>query len=134
MRRLFRNSSLYLIFALLFCGCAGNDFEAIKGAVTFQGSPLEQGTIQFYTLKDDEQIPTAGAMIRNGAYAVPRDSGLRPGVYLVKISSTERIDDPQDNMKPPTTRERIPAQYNTETKLTVEIGPTGRKQNDFHLQ
>ncbi len=131
-----RKKALMVVgLTLLLSGCNGGDgYEAISGKVTFRGTPLKQGSIQFFSL-GEQSIPCAGAMIRDGVYQVPKEHGLKPGTYLVKISSTER--DPNvkggSTLNPGLVRERIPASYNKESTLKVEIVTGGRRQFDFDL-
>jgi len=72
-------------------------------------------------------------MIQNGVYEVPREHGLKPGTYLVKISSSEK--DPNvkggTGLNPALVRESIPALYNKESTLKVEIVAGGKR--DFDL-
>jgi hypothetical protein len=63
-------------------------------------------------------------MIADGKYTVPKEHGLKPGKYLVRISSTERVPNPnqtESSMNPFRARERLPAKYNTDSILTVEV-------------
>jgi len=62
-----------------------------------------------------------------------REHGLKPGTYLVKISSSEK--DPNvkggTGLNPALVRESIPALYNKESTLKVEIVAGGKR--DFDL-
>lgn len=105
------------------CGSSGNGYQAVTGTVKFQGQPIQEGAIQFCT-DSKPPIVHGGAMIRDGKYQLPRDHGLAPGNYLVRITSTERIDNPdkaKNEMAPFFTRERIPTKYNIKSELKVEV-------------
>jgi hypothetical protein len=121
---------------LFLSGCAGEDgYQAISGKVTFNGMPLKHGSIQFFSL-GEKSVPSAGAMIQNGAYQVPKEHGLKPGTYLVKISSTERDETAKggSTLNPVLVRETIPPSYNSESTLKVEIVTGGRRQFDFNVE
>jgi hypothetical protein len=121
---------------LLLPGCDGGDgYQAISGKVTFKGAPLKHGSIQFF-LVGEKSIPCAGAMIQNGVYQVPKEHGLKPGTYLVKISSTERDENAKGGsaLNPALVRETIPPSYNSESTLKVEIVSAGSRQFDFNVE
>jgi hypothetical protein len=122
---------LFLVSCAGVWGCGrGDGFGAVSGSVTFQGKPLEEGTIQFYT-PDEPPTLAGGAAIVAGKFELPREHGLKPGSYLVRISSTERTEIPAKGgiaMPGFRTRERIPAKYNTESTLKADIAQPGPLQ------
>ena len=141
--------TLWLGAVLVFClgvalvaGCDTGDMGGrlpISGNVTFQGSPLDQGTIEF---KSTGEGPAAftGAMIKGGSYEVPAEQGLAPGTYSVKISSVagdpsapvpEMPGMPEDGA--PAAEERIPAEYNTESTQQVTVTGDGANKFDFDI-
>jgi len=141
MRRLCSCLTVLMAGSCLLTGC-GRDPHArqgVTGTVIFQGTPLDQGRIQF--VPATTAGPTeAGATIENGKYTVPADPGLVPGSYKVSIFSYDKTgakvqssDLPGD---PGATqfRERIPAKYNTATELTAEIKADGKNVADFKLE
>ena len=121
-------------------GCAersGPDRQPVSGNVTFEGEPLDQGTIQF--------TPTArtgigsGAAIADGEYTVPQDKGLPPGEYRVMIFSA-KLDAEASEMAvvgPPGSSElmpeRIPPEYNALSKLTVQVQAGEDNRFDFKI-
>lgn len=118
------------------CGGSGDGYRAVSGAVTFQGNLIQEGAIQFCT-DSKPSVVRGGAMIRDGNYQVPREHGLVPGSYVVRISSAERIANPdktQAEMSPFRTRERIPAKYNTESELKIEVRADQPAQFNFDLK
>src|SRR5688572_27305752 len=108
-------------------GCGANDRHgrrSLAGKVTFRGEPLDQGTIQFLP-SDPANGFTAGALISDGKFQVPREQGLPPGVYRVVLASPApsggapiKPAGAPGMSFPPLGKERIPAAYNTATKLT----------------
>ncbi len=78
----------------VWSGCGPSDpygRQEVSGKVLLNGQPVQYGSVQF--------APTAGspvrtgAVIKDGAYYVPRDKGLPPGEYIVQIA----VPDPNDN-------------------------------------
>jgi len=143
MRHAYQNSLLTIAFTLLLCGCGpGRDphgRQAISGSVTFQGKPLAPGTIQFLPANANES--GAGALIREGRYQIPREQGLSPGTYSVAITSPEEnTTDPPISppghpgvKMPPPGKERIPARFNRDTKLSITVTDSGPNTFDFNL-
>lgn len=145
MRLSFHHVLVIFAVALLLCGCgSGRDphgRQAISGAVNFKGQPLDPGTIQFIASETGKDA-SAGALIREGRYQIPREQGLPPGTYRVVITSPEanKTDGPimppgHPGVKmPPLGTERIPAKYNRETTLTAEVTDGGANSFDFNLE
>jgi hypothetical protein len=125
-----------LVLTLLLPGCNRDDsYQSVSGSVTFRGEPIRAGTIQFFTL-GDRPVLFAGATIARGKYVVPMDHGLKPGKYLVRISSTERLPNTEGadpSMNPFRVRERLPSKYNTESALTIEFSAGKRGPFNFDL-
>lgn len=118
------------------CGGSGNGQQAVSGVVTFQGNKIPDGSVQFCT-DSTPSVVRGGAMIRDGGYQVPGEHGLTPGNYIVRITSAERIDNPdkaKNEMSPFFTRERIPAKYNTESQLKIEVRADKPTKFDFDLK
>jgi hypothetical protein len=79
------------IAAFVVCGC-GESYdgrEAISGTVTLKGEPLASGGIQFEPL--DNQGTNGGSGIANGQFEMEQKYGLKPGRYLVRITSGDGI-------------------------------------------
>jgi hypothetical protein len=73
------------LVAIAAQGCGGS--ETIKkvpvtGTVTYEGKPLESGTISFYPQESRPGAGTAGAVIKGGKYAAP---DVTPGKNKVMI-------------------------------------------------
>jgi hypothetical protein len=80
-------------------------------------------------------------MIQDGSYSVPAEKGLPPGKYLVRISSVaedpsapvpEMPGMPEDGGVGEA-EERIPAEYNTESKQEVTVTSEGPNKFDFDI-
>lgn len=125
---------LVLLGGAMLCGCSAQDgYREVAGSVTFEGQPVTDGTIQFF---NDETKPVmlGGALIRNGDYRLPREHGLKPGRYLVRISWREAYTDAKAKAAVGVkSRERIPAKYNSETTLKVEVRGSEPAHFNFDL-
>ncbi len=124
------------LLILVSTGCQrGNGLQEVSGNVSFDGEPLERGSIEFIRDGKPPQ-PAGGAMIRSGGYSLPRAHGLAPGRYKVLISSPDLSAVPQvetmEAYKPPN-RERIPAAFNSESVQFVEIHSDAVNRFDFRI-
>jgi hypothetical protein len=123
-----------LVLALAGCGGNTTDRYAVSGTVKFKAALLDKGVIEFA----DPNVPgTAGvAEIQNGQYSLPRERGLPPGTYVVRISTGQPAPAPKDNIpgeSPPPAPERIPEEYNTKSKLKAEVKADGPNTFDFSI-
>jgi len=122
-------------------GCRGRSYEgplraAVAGMVTLDGVPVERGIINLLPVAGD--LRKASAPIEHGRYDIPEEKGPNLGKYYVEIhwpkptgrrshQKVDILDGPAEE-----TAEAIPAKYNTQTTLQVELTP-GRNQHDFAL-
>lgn len=105
------------------CRQQGPELGNLQGTITFDGQPLAHATVIFE--------PKAGG---RASRAVTDDSGRYQLVYLrdtkgalvgshiVKIFTASENDP----------KERLPARYNKQTTLAVEVLP-GENEHNFHL-
>lgn len=113
----------------------GQQRHAVAGRVTWQGQPLDNGIISFCPRAD--QPFESGAVILKGRFDIPREKGLTPGRYLVRIHASA----PDPKYPPPAAGERdmrpgvevLPGKYNANSELTAEIGNWGRTTVSFDL-
>lgn len=122
-----------LVLALAGCG-GGGGLEPVSGTVTLGGANLDTGTITFLS---ETGNPTSTS-IANGAFALPKEKGLAAGKYKVSIDSPDGKTPEADPDAPPgpsgnfTSKNRIPAKYNVESTLQVEV-KAGQK-NEFKFE
>jgi hypothetical protein len=116
--------------------------KEVSGVVKLVGEPINDGMIEFKPLDKENQETRQGAQINNGEYKVPRKQGLKPGKYLVSISSGdskvangERALD--DAGGPSTTNrlsvDRVPEDWNINSKQQVEVKADGVNKFDFEI-
>lgn len=138
-RRLWLSAVLVSCLAVtLVAGCAPANPQgrlAVSGNVTFEGQPLDHGTIQFTPIEGEAGVGT-GAMIQNGAYSLEAHQGLPPGKYRVRIFSGEQAGgavEEMPGMSEEAPKERIPAEYNMESNLEADVS-AGNTSFDFNLE
>ena len=119
----------FMLVLLCFSACSNSNNTqgrvAARGSVTLEGSPLENGSIQFESLPELRPQILTGGIIRQGTFSVPAEQGLLVGQeYTVRIRSVQEIPgtyveaaDPAESG--PETRNIIPPQYGTASTLTV---------------
>jgi hypothetical protein len=136
---------LILVIAA-YVGCSsseGPERVAIRGAVTLDGEPLPAGMIRF--LPTGATAGPAGvAIIKNGRYQASAEEGPLVGRNRVEIEATDyfrfAIDDEaafaaaasKRSTKLP--RNPVPAKYNRQSTLTVDIAAGQEKDVDFALK
>jgi hypothetical protein len=123
-----------VVAATIVPGCGQGDPRlAVSGTVKLNGAVLDQGRIEFHP--PDNKGTMSGAVIQNGRYEIPRDKGLAPALYEVRIYSYD-----EKGAKAESTpgepglgfKERIPTKYNAETTLKADV-KRGNTTFDFSL-
>ena len=130
----------FAMFLLVFVGCGPrSDRLAVNGEVTLDGAPLDQGAIRL-TSTGSEKLFASGAVVRDGKFHVPQEKGLPPGTYRVEISSPDTAappvvykSAPGEPTLPPTAPERIPPEYNSKSKQTIEVTTAGDNNFKFDI-
>ena len=114
------------------CGPGGN---RVSGAVSFDDTPVENGTIIFVPV--DGKGPTFGGVIEAGRYAVVAPT---PGVKVVRVSAVRPtgrkvLPDPLVGETAPVDEiaPYIPEQYNDRSTLKCDV-VAGSNKFDFHLK
>jgi hypothetical protein len=124
---------------VLMTGCGPrSDRLAVSGEVSLDGAPLDAGSIRF-TSMGGTQI-ASGASIQQGEYHIPQEKGLTPGKYHVEITAPDVKAKPV--MVPvgpggrgmPVQPDRIPPQYNINSKETVDVGVDGDNHFTFNIK
>jgi hypothetical protein len=118
------------------CGDPRNRQE-VTGEVKLKGQPVQDGIIHFTPL--DGQETGDGAQILKGKYRIPKDKGLSPGKYKVAIYAGDgrsgagdaSPDSPHAGAQP--LSERIPPEYNQESRIVKEVTKGGPNKFDFDI-
>ena len=125
---------------VLFSGCGANygGRQEISGTIKLKGKALDQGTIDFTPQAEDIRT-REGATIVDGKYKIDRAHGLAPGKYRVVITAGDgRTKAGSDEPPGPTganivSKDRIPPEYNSNSKVDVEVTTKGPNVFDFDI-
>ena len=123
------------------CGSSGPERAVVSGEVTYNGQPVEKGTIRFLPTKGTE-TPPWGAHIVDGKYKAYGKGGVPVGTHKVEILGYRTRPGQVPTGEPPpgmtaeeAAREQfLPPKYNTQTELEITIEPgSGSVITDFRL-
>jgi hypothetical protein len=109
------------MIAISLAGCPETSYDGppraeVFGTVTWNGEPVQGGTINFFPAKEGGR--TAGATILDGKYKIEEAMGPEMGEHNVMINwgvkkNPDNVDDPLI--------EQIPPEFNKDTKLKATI-------------
>ncbi|MFH1918534.1 MAG: hypothetical protein ABIP48_01420 [Planctomycetota bacterium] len=137
---------LVLVWLGTCVGC-GNNLATVEGTVTFDGEPVDNGTIVLEPA--DGKGPTAGGKIEQGKYLLADEAGVMPGKKIVRITAVRKTGRQHDASMPgaegaggPSApavmvdqlESYIPAIYNQKSTLTFEVVAGKGNQHDFELK
>ena len=117
-----------LVVLSVTLGCSSGDGlerAQVRGEVKVDGVPLEQGSINFFPAGTAEG-PSAGGVIDQGKYDLPRERGPVVGPNRVEIRGVKKTGRMVPNaMGPGTMREELvealPSDVNTDSTLVRDI-------------
>jgi hypothetical protein len=135
-----RGLSLLLIgTSIVLAGCGPHsDRLPVSGKITLDGAPIDSGAIRFSST-GTQKMMSSGAAVNHGQYSIPAEKGLPPGTYLIAISAPDTSgkmiaarapDGRQVGLAP---AERVPDEYNSDSKKTVEVVAAGDNHFDFDI-
>src|SRR5688572_21529048 len=116
------------VWLIVCVGCGGGNQTTVEGNVTFDGQPVETGSIVFEPA--DRMGSVAGGTIEKGKYRLDFEGGAGPGKKIVRISAVgptgRKIEagppSPPGQMVDEV-RQYVPAIYNDNSTLTIEVAP-----------
>jgi len=120
------------------CGSkySGDQRFPLSGKVTYDGEPIDLGTISFLPASGDKQR-VSGGTIENGVYSVPEEMGANPGNHRVEIrwakKTGEQFLDPDTQTMVDKRDEGLPPQFHKESTLTAEVS-AAQTTFDFDLK
>lgn len=113
-----------LVVACSLFGCSHDARQALEGAVSLDGQPLSEGSINFMPLAGTNS-PTTGANIQEGRFVVARESGALPGKFRVEIvakrKNGQRILSDTAGGLVDQYEQFLPARYNRDSQLTADV-------------
>jgi hypothetical protein len=124
-----RRHGIILLIGLVWLatGCdQGPKMYPVRGTITFDGQPVEEGDIIFVPI-DPNLNPDSGP-IKNGHFAFAAKAGKK----RVEIRASRVVPGKQSPMGP-IHESYIPPEYNSRSRLEAEVVPGGTNQWDFPL-
>lgn len=119
-----KNVMIVIVGFVLLGGCGTGGIFFLEGRVTLDGSPLEDGYITFIP-EADTPGPDAVAPVRDGRFAITATGGPLTGTFRVKIianreTDRKQVDDISGKLVP-IIQQYIPARYNEQSELIIEV-------------
>jgi hypothetical protein len=132
---------MVLCLAVLgLAGCGGGSRVPVTGSVSFNGEPVDNGSISFIAADAAAggEAVNAGGDIKDGKYSIAADRGPKPGKYKVEIYWNKKtgrtVPTPGDAAVPmPETKQTLPPKFNKQSQLTADI-TSGRNTVNFDLK
>ena len=123
-----------LVVVAIAAGCARDGLEksTISGRITFEGQPIEDGSIRFVPIKGTKGPATVGT-IRGGSYTVTARGGISVGTLRVQVEAYRPLPGAKPYTKEQAEGNRgvvagdypktqfLPPKYNTNSTLEVTI-------------
>jgi hypothetical protein len=120
-----------VLLLALMAGCEDGKIALVSGTVEVDGNPVESGSITFVPV--DGQTPTAGGAIKDGRYTVRVPiTTMKVSISVPRVVGMKKIYDTPNSPEMPITVEALPARYNEQTELKIEVKP-GTNVYDFPL-
>ena len=135
-----RIGCLLLLNLVVLFGCGGQtgpERVVLTGTVTYQGEPIPKGSIRFIPTGETKG-PNSGSNIQDGTYEAKARGGVVLGTHRVEIRATRPTGESKPkatqhlNEFPEPTEQYLPAKYNDESELTLEVTASERTHN-FNL-
>jgi len=115
----------------VLAGCTDSSMSVVKGQVTFDGQPIDKGSISFFPR--DGQSKTTGGEITAGAYSVQVPVGLMEvKISMPKVVGQKKLYNKPDSPSYPLHAEALPDKYNKKSDLTLDV-TAGGVQKDWDL-
>ena len=115
----------FVVAMLLVAGCGERTYK-VSGTVTFDGKPVENGTIVFEAADSGAGLANSG--IKDGKFELQSKIGKKK----VVISAFRTRPGTEKDVQP-SVDEYIPRKYNLETTLFKDVAATDN-QFDFNLE
>jgi hypothetical protein len=137
MRTIHLGSSALCMLCFLGCADSGPLTAEVSGTVRLDGRPIEEGSIQFIPVEGSKG-PSAGGVIQDGKYHIPRKKGVTVGTNRVELRAFKNAGTKiQDPTAPPGVRtearvQAFPPEFNDRSTVVKEI-QAGSNAIDFDV-
>jgi hypothetical protein len=123
--------TIVLFLLLMLSGCSNSNRGVVSGSVTIDGQPVKSGSIAFFPI--DEKSPTTGASITDGQYTAQVPLGqTKVQIRVAKKVGEKKLYNTPDSPVQPIMKETLPAKYNDDTELQLDVKP-GNTVKNFEL-
>jgi hypothetical protein len=130
----------WLILCATWIGCSdkysGDRRFPLSGKVTYDGQPIDLGTISFLPVSGDKQR-VSGGYIENGVYSVPEEQGANQGSYRVEIRWAKKTGkqklDPDTQTMVDIRNEGLPERFHKQSTLSADVS-ADQTTFDFDLK
>lgn len=112
-------------------GCGKANVGTVSGTVIVDGSPAKSGSIAFFPV--NKKSPTAGAEIHDGEYLARVPLGTsKVEIRVSKVVGQKKLYNTPNSPIRPVLEESLPAKYNDESTLTLDV-QSGANKQDYQL-
>ena len=141
----FRLPAAGLVLALtLAAGCSAPDDgrREVTGIIKLKSQPIHDGAIVLFEPLEGQDTGANATVSGGGEYIIPRDFGLKPGRYLVRITAGDgkTAVNPLDPNSPPgpstsniISKDIVPRDWNVNSKREVTVTKDGPNKFDFDI-
>jgi hypothetical protein len=113
-------------------GCAPPTEGVVAGTVTVDGQPAQIGSITFIPV--DGKSKTTGAKFTDGKYNTLVPLGkAKVQIRVSKVVGHQKLYNTPDSPVQPLMEEVLPAKYNDQTELLLEVKP-GQNDGSYDLK
>jgi hypothetical protein len=127
---------------LVGCGPGDDGRRQVTGTIKLHGMPIADGAIIILSPLDDQGTEAQGT-VAHGGYTIPKEAGLKPGRYLVRVTAGDgkTAVNPVDTDNPPgptggtniISKDMVPAEWNVNSKQEVTVTKEGPNKFDFDI-
>jgi hypothetical protein len=129
---------------ILLAGCADKyaGRVAVTGNVKLKGAPIKDGALVMFEPMEGQDTG-ANATTTGGTYSVPREAGLKPGKYRIRVTAGDGVTavNPLDEGGPGpggkgtniVSKDLVPKEWNVASKQEVTVKADGPNKFDFEI-
>lgn len=145
MSRIRRPGAGLVIVLVLAAGCSAPDDgrREVSGTITLKGQPIADGAIVLFEPLEGQDTAANATVAGGGQYAIPRQVGLKPGRYLIRITAGDgkTAVNPVDPDSPPgpsggtniMSKDLVPRDWNVNSKREVTVSKDSPNRFDFDI-
>jgi len=116
---------------------------AVTGSVKLKGKPIKDGALVIFEPVDGQDT-AANATTSKGTYTIPKESGLKPGKYLIRVTAGDGVTavNPLDPGGPGpggpggtniVSKDLVPKEWNVASKNQVTVTTDSPNKHDFDI-